>query len=75
VRLEQDGRLTGYPYLPAVKADLLSQLGLGAEAAAAYQQALDLTANEAERAFLADRLTAQRGVPDRGRASGGATPR
>jgi RNA polymerase sigma-70 factor (ECF subfamily) len=59
-RLEQDGRLTGYQYLPAVKADLLSKLGRGADATAAYQQALDLTANEAERAFLTDRLTAQR---------------
>ena len=57
-RLERDGRLAGYRYLPAVKADLLSRLGRAAEAAAAYRQALDLTANEAERAFLADRLAA-----------------
>jgi RNA polymerase sigma-70 factor (ECF subfamily) len=57
-RIERDGRLAGYQYLPAVKADLLSRLGRGAEAAAAYRQALDLTANEAERAFLTARLTA-----------------
>jgi len=57
-RLERDGRLGGYQYLPAVKADLLSRLGRGAEAADAYRQALDLTANEAERAFLTARLGA-----------------
>jgi RNA polymerase sigma factor (sigma-70 family) len=58
MRLERDGRLAGYQYLPAVKADLLSRLGRDAEATAAYQQALDLTANEAERAFLTARLSA-----------------
>ena len=52
-RLEGDERLSGYQYLPAVKADLLSRLGRPAEAAAAYRQAFDLAANEAERAFLA----------------------
>ena len=57
-RLERDGRLAGYQYLPAVKADLLSRLGRPAEAGAAYRQALDLTANEAERAFLSARLAA-----------------
>jgi predicted RNA polymerase sigma factor len=59
-RLERDGRLAGYQYLPAVKADLLTRLGRPGEAAAAYQVALTLTANEAERAFLADRLAAVR---------------
>ncbi len=57
-RLERDGRLAGYQYLPAVKADLLTRLGRTDEAATAYRQALDLTANEAERAFLANRLAA-----------------
>jgi RNA polymerase sigma-70 factor (ECF subfamily) len=52
-RLEGDERLSGYQYLPAIKADLLSRLGRPAEAAAAYRQAFDLAANEAERAFLA----------------------
>jgi RNA polymerase sigma-70 factor (ECF subfamily) len=56
-RLERDGRLAGYQYLPAVKADLLSRLGRNAEAAAAYEQALELTANEAERGFLTARIT------------------
>ncbi|HEX7164610.1 MAG TPA: hypothetical protein VF223_25610, partial [Trebonia sp.] len=55
-RLERDGSLGGYQYLPAVKADLLARLGRDDEAAAAYRQALDLTANEAERTFLAGRL-------------------
>jgi RNA polymerase sigma-70 factor, ECF subfamily len=52
-RLEGDERLSGYQYLPAIKADLLSRLGRPAEAAAAYRRAFDLAANEAERAFLA----------------------
>jgi RNA polymerase sigma-70 factor (ECF subfamily) len=57
-RLERDGSLGGYQYLPAVKADLLARLGRDDEAAAAYRRALELTANEAERAFLAGRLAA-----------------
>jgi RNA polymerase sigma-70 factor (ECF subfamily) len=59
-RLERDGRLSGYHYLPAIKADLLSRLGRSSEATAAYQQAYDLAANEAERAFLAGQIAAQR---------------
>jgi predicted RNA polymerase sigma factor len=66
-RLERDGRLAGYQYLPAVKADLLDRLGRRDEAASAYRRALELTANEAERAFLAGRLAAI--------ADGGAGPR
>jgi RNA polymerase sigma-70 factor (ECF subfamily) len=54
--LEGDERLSGYQYLPAIKADLLSRLGRTAEAAAAYRQAFGLAANEAERAFLAGQL-------------------
>jgi RNA polymerase sigma-70 factor (ECF subfamily) len=57
-RLERDGRLAGYQYLPAVKADLLARLGRTADAAGAYRDALTLTANEAERTFLAERLAA-----------------
>jgi RNA polymerase sigma-70 factor, ECF subfamily len=52
----QDGRLAGYRYLPAAKADLLRRDGRPAEAAQAYRAALDLAGNEAERAFLAARL-------------------
>ncbi|OLT01093.1 RNA polymerase subunit sigma-24 [Pseudonocardia sp. CNS-004] len=54
--LEGDPRLTGYRYLPAAKADLLRRLGRGSEAAAAYQRAITLTANEAERGYLTGRL-------------------
>jgi predicted RNA polymerase sigma factor len=55
-QLERDGRLAGYHYLPAIKADLLARLGRTQEAAAAYRQALDLTGNQAEREFLTGRL-------------------
>ncbi|MEU4218510.1 sigma-70 family RNA polymerase sigma factor [Actinoplanes sp. NPDC026623] len=55
-RLEHDGRLAGYRYLPAIKADLLQRLGRIPEAGVACRQALDLTANETEREFLTGRL-------------------
>ncbi len=55
-RLERDGRLSGYQYLPAIKADLLRRLGRADEAADAYRQALALASNEAERAFLTRQL-------------------
>ncbi|WP_051400100.1 RNA polymerase sigma factor [Haloechinothrix halophila] len=54
--LETDDTLAGYHYLPAVKADLLRQLGRDVEAATAYRAALALAENEAERAFLTARL-------------------
>ncbi|MEV4108559.1 sigma-70 family RNA polymerase sigma factor [Nonomuraea sp. NPDC049695] len=54
--LEKDGRLARYQYLPAIKADLLHRLGRSEEASIAYRQALELTANDAEREFLAERL-------------------
>jgi RNA polymerase sigma-70 factor (ECF subfamily) len=63
--LEQDPRLAGYRYLPAVKADLLRRLGRADEAATAYEHAIALTANDAERRFLADRLAAAVGGPER----------
>ena len=55
-RLEDDGALARYHYLPATKADLLVRLDRRAEAAEAYRAALDLADNDAERAFLAERL-------------------
>jgi RNA polymerase sigma-70 factor, ECF subfamily len=55
--IERDGRLAGYRYLPAAKADLLRRLGRHQDAARAYRMALDLTDNDAERAFLARRIT------------------
>ncbi len=54
--LEKNGRLAGYQYLPAIKADLLQRLGRGEEAAAAHREALELTRNETEREFLTGRL-------------------
>jgi RNA polymerase sigma-70 factor, ECF subfamily len=54
--LERDGELTGYRYLPATKADLLRRLGRHEEAADAYRDALALTDNATERAFLAEQL-------------------
>jgi RNA polymerase sigma-70 factor (ECF subfamily) len=54
--LEHDGRLAGYRYLPAAKADLLRRLGRVQEAAQAYRCALELTANQPERDFLTRRL-------------------
>jgi RNA polymerase sigma-70 factor, ECF subfamily len=54
--LEGDPRLAGYRYLPATKADLLRRLGRDAQAADAYEAALALADNAAEREFLAARL-------------------
>ncbi|MFJ7216311.1 RNA polymerase sigma factor [Amycolatopsis sp. NPDC098790] len=56
-RLEADGRLAGYRYLPATKADLLHRLGRDAEAADAYRAALALSENAVEQEFLAARLS------------------
>jgi RNA polymerase sigma-70 factor (ECF subfamily) len=55
-RLERDGALSNYQYLFAIKADLLRQLGRAKEAAVADRRALELTANDAERAVLIARL-------------------
>ena len=60
---EADGRLAGYRYLPAAKADLLRRLGRSEAAAQAYRAALALTDNAAEREFLARRLTEVTGAP------------
>ena len=58
--LDRDGRLAGYHYLPAVRADLLRRLGRTEEAVAADRLALSLAANEAERGLLAERLEGAR---------------
>lgn len=55
-KLARDERLSGYQYLHAIKADLLSRLGRTAEAADAFRQAFALAANDAERAFLAEQI-------------------
>jgi RNA polymerase sigma-70 factor (ECF subfamily) len=48
--------LDDYRYLHATRADLLRRLGRDDEARAAYRRALELTSNEAERAYLNSRL-------------------
>jgi RNA polymerase sigma-70 factor, ECF subfamily len=63
-RLEQDGRLDGYRYLPATKADLLRRLRRWTEAEQAYRCALELTENPAERAFLSRRIAEVTGQPN-----------
>jgi RNA polymerase sigma-70 factor (ECF subfamily) len=55
-RLAGDPRLRAYPYLHAVRADLLRRVGRPADASAEYEAALALTANAAEREFLQGRL-------------------
>jgi RNA polymerase sigma-70 factor (ECF subfamily) len=55
-RLEESGSLTGYHLLPATRADLLRRLGRGADAAAAYREALALAGSEGERGYLRRRL-------------------
>lgn len=54
--LADDERLAAYPYLPATLADLQRQLGRYGAAQSAYRQALALTHNDAERAFLLGRI-------------------
>jgi RNA polymerase sigma-70 factor (ECF subfamily) len=56
-RLFAASPLDAYPYLHAARADLLRRLDRRADAVAAYRRALELTANEPERAFLERRIT------------------
>jgi len=56
--LAAEPRLATYRYLAAARADFLRRLGRTAEARGAYQEALLLTENAVERAFLAGRLQA-----------------
>jgi RNA polymerase sigma-70 factor (ECF subfamily) len=51
-----DPALATYAYLSAARADFLRRLGRNAEAAQAYDEALALTGNDAEREFLTGRL-------------------
>lgn len=51
-RLAAEPALKAYCYLPAARADVLKRLGRRPEAAAAYAEAVELTANDAERRFL-----------------------
>jgi RNA polymerase sigma-70 factor, ECF subfamily len=54
--LEAEGELDGYHLLPAAKADILRRLGRPAEAAEAYERALCLVTQAAERRYLERRL-------------------
>jgi RNA polymerase sigma-70 factor, ECF subfamily len=54
--LANGGALDDYHLLHAARADLLRREGRRAEAAAAYERALELATNEPERRFLAARL-------------------
>ena len=67
------GQLDDYPYLHAARADLLRRLGRAVGGrGVAYRRALELTANEPERAFL-ERPAARAGAGDglsRGDGSG-----
>ncbi|MGH2391963.1 MAG: RNA polymerase sigma factor [Candidatus Limnocylindria bacterium] len=55
-RLDGEGPLESYSYLHSGRADLLRRLGRRDEARSAYERAVVLTSNAAERAFLARRL-------------------
>jgi RNA polymerase sigma-70 factor (ECF subfamily) len=50
--LAADPRLAKYHYLPAIRADLLRQLGRDDEALDESKRARELTRNESERSFL-----------------------
>lgn len=54
--LEKSGELADYHLLPATRADLLRRSGRTTEAAVAYERALELVENDAERRFLERRL-------------------
>jgi RNA polymerase sigma-70 factor (ECF subfamily) len=56
-RLTAEPLLGGYGYLAAARADFLARLGRAAEARDAYEEALLLTGNGAERRLLQRKLT------------------
>lgn len=51
-----EAALTGYPPLPAVRADLLRRAGRSAEAVEAYRTAIDRARTDGERSYLRRRL-------------------
>ncbi len=55
--LERQRALPDYYLVPATRADLLRRMDRNAEAAAAYSRALELAPTDAERRFLARRLS------------------
>ena len=58
--LQAEPALAGYGYLSAARADVLSRLHRWTEAVGAYREALALTDNDVERAFLSSRLQTAR---------------
>jgi RNA polymerase sigma-70 factor (ECF subfamily) len=54
--LRAEPQLSGYSYFASARADFLRRLGRGSEARTAYREALQLSSNDVERAFLASRL-------------------
>jgi RNA polymerase sigma-70 factor (ECF subfamily) len=66
--LGDEPKLAEYALLPATRADFLRRLSRFDEAAVDYRRAIELTANEAERAFLEGRLSecSQRVTSDAG---------
>jgi RNA polymerase sigma-70 factor (ECF subfamily) len=66
--LQATGELDDYSYFHAARADLLRRLERWSEAAAVYARAIELTANDPERAFLAGRLLL---VRDKATSAGG----
>jgi RNA polymerase sigma-70 factor, ECF subfamily len=54
--LDASGALRGYHLLPATRADLLRRLDRPADAAVAYQDALELATTDAERRYITRRL-------------------
>jgi len=61
----EDLDLPGYHLLPATRADLLTRLGRNAEARAAYDEAIAMATNHAERTYLQSRRS-RLGATDRG---------
>ena len=57
-RVAAAGGLDDYPYLHAARGELLGRLGRGPEARAAFERALEVAANDAERRDLERRLSA-----------------
>jgi len=68
--LVASGELTGYHLLPAARADLLRRMGRRREAARAYDEALALVSNDAERRYLRRRRDSLHVEHDEGGVSG-----
>lgn len=66
-RVRAEGKLDGYPLLPAVRADLLARLGRQDEARAEFLRAAGLTRNARERALLRARADASMRPPSEAR--------